>query len=178
MAEKRSPAVFLDRDGTLMRDVDFCDDPNEVHLFPGVPEALHKLKERGYTLFIITNQSGIGRGYFTEEQYREVERELLRQIGDGVIDATYVCPHAPDAGCKCRKPSPEMIFKAAHDYPVDLGRSFFIGDKSSDLECGRTAGLRRILVRTGYGKGTDDRLADFVARDLAHAADIIIEETE
>jgi D-glycero-D-manno-heptose 1,7-bisphosphate phosphatase len=177
VAEKLSPAVFLDRDGTLMRDVDYCGDIKDVAVFEGVPAALRKLNECEYKLVVITNQSGIARGYFTEEQYRAVEAEVSRQIGDGLIDATYFCPHLPENDCKCRKPSPEMIFQAARDHGIDLARSFFIGDKKSDLQCGRAAGVKTILVRTGYGKKTDHALADFVARDLNHAADMILEAT-
>ena len=176
MTKGRSPAVFLDRDGTLMRDVDYCGDPKDVDLLPGVAEALRGLRDRGYKLIVITNQSGIGRGYFNHEQYRTVEAELSRRIGDGVIDATYYCPHLPDAGCKCRKPSPEMVLQAAREHDVDLARSFFIGDKRSDLDCGRAAGVKTILVRTGYGKNLEANLADLVARDLTEAADMILDE--
>lgn len=176
MTENKRPAVFLDRDGTLMRDVDYCGDPKDVDLLPGVSEAMRALKDRGYKLIVITNQSGIGRGYFNHEQYRAVEAELSRRIGDAVIDATYYCPHLPDAGCKCRKPSPEMIFQAAREHDVDLARSFFIGDKRSDLDCGRAAGVKTILVRTGYGKNLEANLADLVARDLTEAADMILDE--
>jgi D-glycero-D-manno-heptose 1,7-bisphosphate phosphatase len=175
--EALSPAVFLDRDGTLMRDVDYCGDPKDVDVFENVPEALRRLKGRGYKLFIITNQSGMGRGYFAEEQYRGVEREVLRQIGEGLIGATYFCPHRPEDACRCRKPSPEMIFTAARDHDVDLARSFFIGDKNSDMECGRNAGVKTILVRTGYGKSADEKLADFVAQDLNEAVDMILRTT-
>jgi len=175
MTEAKRPAVFLDRDGTLMRDVDYCGDPKGVDLFGGVPEALRKLKDFGYKLIVITNQSGIARGYFNEEQYRAVEAEVALQVGRGLIDATYYCPHLPEDGCKCRKPSPEMIFQAARDHDVDLARSFFIGDKVSDLECGRNAGVKTILVRTGYGSETDGCLADFVAHDLGEAANTILD---
>ncbi len=158
-----------------MRDVDYCGDPNDVALLPGVSEALRHLKERGYRLVVITNQSGIGRGYFNEEQYRAVEAQVSRRVGEGVIDATYYCPHLPDDGCKCRKPSPEMVFAAAREHDVDLARSFFIGDKRSDLDCGRKAGVKTILVRTGYGNDTDAGLADFVADDVGQAANVIVD---
>jgi D-glycero-D-manno-heptose 1,7-bisphosphate phosphatase len=177
VAEKLSPAVLLDRDGTMMRDVDYCGDIKDVEVFEGVSAALRKLKECGYKLVVITNQSGIARGYFTEEQYRAVEAEVSRQVGEGLIDATYFCPHLPESDCKCRKPSPEMIFHASRDHGIDLARSFFIGDKKSDLQCGCTAGVKTILVRTGYGNETDHALADFVAQDLNHAAEIILHPT-
>ncbi len=158
-----------------MRDVDYCGDPKDVDLLPGVAEALRHLKDRGYRLIVITNQSGIGRGFFDREQYRAVEAEVARLVGEGVIDATYYCPHLPNDGCNCRKPSPEMVFDAAREHDVDLASSFFIGDKRSDLDCGRNAGVKTILVRTGYGKETDAGLADFVATDLAHAAKLIVD---
>src|SRR5947207_14099747 len=92
-------AVFLDRDGTIMRDVDYCGDPKDVEVFAGVSDALRRLNERGYKLIVITNQSGIGRKLFTETRYREVEAEVVRQIGNGLVDATYHCPHLPGDDC-------------------------------------------------------------------------------
>jgi|ERR1041385_2113047 D-glycero-D-manno-heptose 1,7-bisphosphate phosphatase len=168
-----SPAAFIDRDGTIMHDADYCSDPKQVQLFQGAPEALRRLKDKGYKLLIITNQSGIGRGFFTLEQYRAVEAEVLRQLGDGLIEATYFCPDVPGVPSKCRKPAPGMILQAARDHDVDLARSFFIGDKEIDVECGRNAGVRTIRVRTGFDKMTDGSRADWVAEDLAAAAKII-----
>jgi D-glycero-D-manno-heptose 1,7-bisphosphate phosphatase len=175
--DKKARGVFLDRDGTIMRDVDYCGDPKEVNILPGVAGALRKLKAGGCKIIVITNQSGIGRGLFNEEQYRAVEGEVSRKVGDDVIDATYHCPHLPGAGCPCRKPSPQMVWAAARDHHIDLASSFFVGDKRSDVECGRNAGVKTIRVRTGYGKEADERLADFVAEDLNEAADIILRES-
>lgn len=168
------PAVFLDRDGTLMTDVDYCGDAARVEVFPEAGEALRQLKQAGYKLIIVTNQSGIGRGYFTEDDYRAVECEFLRQLGNDVIDATYYCADLPQTNSSRRKPAPGMIFEAQRDHHLDLARSYFIGDKSSDIECGRKAGVRTILVQTGYGARELDSRPDFVARDLAHAAEIIL----
>ncbi len=167
-----SPGVFLDRDGTLMRDVDYCGNPKAVEIFTGVPAALRRLKDAGYKLIVITNQSGIGRGYFTEENYRAVESEVQRQLG--VIDATYFCPDLPDAGCRCRKPEAGLIFDAQRDHAIDLLRSYFIGDKAIDAECGRNAGLRTILVQTGSEPANERSGADWLARDLAEAVEIIL----
>ncbi|PZR72499.1 MAG: HAD family hydrolase [Chthoniobacterales bacterium] len=173
-SNETAPAVFLDRDGTLMRDVDYCGDPKEVEVFPGTADALRQLKRAGYKVIIITNQSGIARGYFSEEDYRSVEQEFLRQLGAGLIDASYYCPDLPGTTSLRRKPAPGMIFEAQRDHGLDLSRSWFIGDKASDVACGRNAGTKTILVRTGYGAEETDCGADWIARHLAHAAEIIL----
>ena len=174
MTDALLPAVFVDRDGTIMEDADYCSDPQQVKVFPGVAEALRRLKSKGFRLIIITNQSGIGRGFFSIEQYRAVEAEVLRQLGDGLIDATYFCPDAPDQGCGCRKPAPGMILEAARQNRIDLARSFLIGDKEIDAECGRNAGVRTIRVRTGFDRETAGSMADWIAEDLPMAAEIIL----
>ena len=156
-----------------MQDVDYCGDPKDVHVFAGATEALRRLKARGYKLVVITNQSGIGRGYFDEQQYRVVEREFNRQIGFGVIDATYHCPHSPKENCNCRKPAIGLIVRAAKDLHLDLRRSFLVGDKKTDIECGRNAGMKTVLIRTGYGKETPAAMADFVANNLQELAELI-----
>ncbi len=173
-----SPAVFFDRDGTLMRDVDYCGDPNKVGVFPEAASALRRLKERGYKLLIVTNQSGIARGYFTEKEYRAVEAEFLRQLGPDLIDGSYFCPELPTSGSFRRKPGPGMIFEAQRDHHLNLRRSFFVGDKASDIGCGRNASVTTILVQTGYGARESNTGADFIARDVAHAVEIILEQNE
>lgn len=173
-AGSRSPAVFFDRDGTLMHDVDYCSDAAKVAPFEGAADALAKLRAAGFKIIVITNQSGIGRGYFTEAQYRAVEQELARQLGSGLIDATYFCPDAPNAASDRRKPGAAMVFEAARDHDLDLKRSFFVGDKSIDAECGRNAGVRTVLVQTGCEQHTDSAAADWIGADLREAADIIL----
>src|SRR5213083_3295885 len=175
MTNPLSPAVFIDRDGTIMQDADYCSDPREVKIFPRVAEALRRLKSKGFKLIIITNQSGIGRGFFTVEQYRAVEAEVLRQLGAGLIDATYFCPDVPGQHSSCRKPAPGMIVQATREHRIDLSRSFFIGDKEIDAECGRNVGMRTIRVQTGFDGDTTDTVADTVARDLVAAAKIIVD---
>jgi D-glycero-D-manno-heptose 1,7-bisphosphate phosphatase len=172
--ERLAPAVFLDRDGTLMEDVDYCGNPRDVKVFGGAGDALRRLKDRGFRLFIITNQSGIGRGYFTEEHYQAVHAEFLRQLGSDLIDGAYYCPDRPESPSKRRKPSPEMLFEAQREHRLDLSRSFFIGDKAIDVQCGRAAGVRTILVETGYGKREAECRPDWKASDVAAAAKIIL----
>jgi len=177
MTDALSPAVFVDRDGTIMEDCDYCRDPKAVKIFPGVPEALRRLKSKGFKLIIITNQSGIGRGLMTVEQYRAVEGEVLRQLGGDLIEAMYFCPDVPGQDSSRRKPAPGMILQAKREHGIDLSRSFFIGDKEIDVECGRNAGVRTIRVQTGFQRDTVGSMADWIAEDLPAAAEIILTET-
>src|SRR5216117_2919402 len=176
MTDELSPAVFVDRDGTIMEDCDYCRDPKAVRIFPGVPEALRRLKSRGFKLIIITNQSGIGRGLMTVEQYRAVEGEVLRQLGGDLIEATYFCPDVPGPNSNCRKPAPGMILQATREHGIDLPRSFFIGDKEIDVECGRNAGVRTIRVQTGLDCDISGSTADWTAKDFPAAAQLILDE--
>jgi D-glycero-D-manno-heptose 1,7-bisphosphate phosphatase len=173
-ARPKSAAVFVDRDGTIMRDADYCSDPSQVEVFESAVDALRRLKNAGYKIIVITNQSGIGRGFFTEEQYRAVEAEVSRQLGNGLIDATYFCPDRPGQPSTYRKPAPGMVLQAAKEHGVDLSRSFLIGDKEIDAECAHNAGVRAIRVRTGFDKMTEGSSADWVAEDLPAASEIIL----
>jgi len=166
-------AVFFDRDGTLMEDAGYCGDPARVKVYPGVSGALGRLKAAGFAAVIVSNQSGIGRGLITEAQYRAVEREFLRQTGAGLIDASYFCPDAPGAPSTCRKPEPGMLLDASRDLGLDLALSWLVGDKSADIECGRRAGTRTILVFTGYGAQQDCQ-PDFTAADAVEAVSLIL----
>jgi HAD superfamily hydrolase (TIGR01662 family) len=161
VSSSEAPAIFLDRDGTLMRDVDYCGDPRQVEVFPGAAETLRKLKGAGYKLLIITNQSGIGRGYFGEDAYRAVEREFLRQLGNEAIDATYYCADLPGTNSLRRKPAPGMILEAQREHHLDLARSYFIGDNSlprqtASFHCGKAiapARLGTVSAREETGSG-------------------------
>jgi D-glycero-D-manno-heptose 1,7-bisphosphate phosphatase len=157
-----------------MREVNYCSDPGQVEIFPGVPGALVRLKSGGYKLIVISNQAGIGRGYFTEEQYRAVEAEVARAIRPATFDAVYFCPDRPDLATARRKPGTGMVLEAQRDHAIDLARSFFVGDKAIDVECGRNAGVRTILVKTGYGAQETHAAPDWIADDLSAAADIIL----
>ncbi len=175
---EKAPAVFFDRDGTIMEDVNYCSNPKDVHVFAGVSESLRKLKARGFKLIMITNQSGIGRGYFTREQYDAVHAEVLRQLGDGLLDAAYFCPDPPGVESNCRKPAPGMILQGAREHEVALPHSILIGDKEIDVHCGHNAGIKAIRVRTGFEKNTADSSADWIAEDFADAAAIILRQSQ
>lgn len=166
-------AVFFDRDGTLMEEVHYCGNPRQVRVYAGVPAGLRKLKEAGFRTFIVTNQSGIGRGLFSEAQYRAVEEELLSQIGEGLIDASYFCPDVPGTASSRRKPEPGMLFEAAAQWDIDLASSYTVGDKAADVECGLRAGTKTILVLTGYGREQNCH-PDFRAEDAAHAIEAVL----
>ena len=152
--EKMQRAVFLDRDGTLIAEKNYLHRPEEVEIFPGAGAALQKLGANGFKLFIVTNQSGIGRGYFTLADAERVNQHLAREFArDNVhFEKMYIAPEAPDQPSRGRKPSPQFLFDARDEFDLDLAESFMIGDKLIDLECGWNAGVKKsILVRTGYG---------------------------
>ncbi len=171
---EKTPAVFFDRDGTIMQDVNYCSDPKDVHVFANLMGSLCKLKARCFKLIMITNQSGLGRGYFTRAQYDAVHAEVLRQVGDGLIDATYVCSDPPGVESTCRKPAPGLILQGAREHNIDLPRSIFVGDKEIDVHCGHNAGIKAIRVRTGFEANTADSSADWVAQNFEEATEIIL----
>lgn len=169
-AESRAPrpAVFVDRDGTLMDEVDYCKDPSRVRVIPGAASVLEKLRTDGWLAILITNQSGIGRGIITMAEYHAVHAEFLRQI-DNQIDAAFFCPDAPPTASTRRKPEPGMILEAMQQFAVDISRSWMIGDKVADIRCGMNVGLRTALVRTGYGQEYDGPPPDLIAEDIVDA---------
>jgi D-glycero-D-manno-heptose 1,7-bisphosphate phosphatase len=169
------PAVFLDRDGTLMEDTGYPSRPEDVRVYPGAAEALLRFQQAGFALVIVTNQSGIGRGYFSVEDYERVHAELLRQLHPARIDAAYFAPEAPGEPSHRRKPEPGMVFEAARDLGLDLSRSFLVGDKPDDIGCAVAAGVRPVQVRTGKGSSQPDPRALHCAEAIGEAADWILQ---
>lgn len=177
-------AVFLDRDGTLIVERDYLHRPEEVQLYPGVGAALRRLLEAGFLLVMVTNQSGVGRGYFTMADVERVNQRLDELLApNGVkFERVYIAPEAPDKPSRGRKPSPQFLFDARDELGLDLSESYMIGDKLIDLETGWNAGLKKsLLVRTGYGTGVEQNAGDelkkaVVVDDIPEAVDWILKQ--
>lgn len=171
------PAIFLDRDGTLIHDIGYISDWRQVNLLSGVGEALWQIQQDGYLLVVISNQSGIGRGIITAGEAQRVHERTVELLGDcGVrLDGVYYCPHVPDDHCACRKPAPGLLLQSARELKIDLARSIMIGDKSSDVQTGKAAGCRTLLFGPGdlpdasaladHSAGSWFEIADWVLRD-------------
>jgi D-glycero-D-manno-heptose 1,7-bisphosphate phosphatase len=175
----KRPAVFLDRDGTVVIERDYLSDPERAELVPNAAAALSRLTAAGFALIVATNQSGIGRGLYREADYCAVRQRIAELLErEGVhLDGVYHCPHHPDftGPCACRKPGTLLFERAIAEHGLDPARSWFVGDRLKDVEPARTLGGRGILVRTGYGKEHEADAADFhVVDDIAAAADLIL----
>lgn len=187
---KPSQAIFIDRDGTLNEDIGYVSAPEELILFPWAAQAVRLINRAGLKAIVITNQSGIARGMYTEETLNDIHSTMLELLSrqDARIDAIYYCPHHPEAGsaryrlnCDCRKPKTGMLETAAREHRIDLADSFVIGDKASDIELARNAGARSALVLTGYGRETREHpdrwpcKPDIIAENLLEAAERILD---
>jgi D-glycero-D-manno-heptose 1,7-bisphosphate phosphatase len=179
------PAVFLDRDGTLAEEVGYLNHVSRFRMFPFVAAAIRRLNEAKYPAIVITNQSGVGRGYFPDSLIHAVHELMTEQLAkEGAhIDALYYCPHKGDDACACRKPKPGMLERAAREHGLDLRRSFVVGDRYGDIQLAHRVGARAIMVRTGYGEGEIQWHSaqwpappDFIAENLADAADWILRQ--
>jgi len=174
-------AIFLDRDDTLIRNVPYLGDPAGVVLMPKVKEFLPKLKSAGFELFLVSNQSGVGRGLITKEQVTAVNEEMFQQLGGNYFSDLYMCytaPGQPDINSE-RKPGPGLLFKARDEYGIDLAGSIFVGDRLSDVQCGLNAGCRSVLLLHDTEDSVEEReqakrAAHFVAGDFAMATDWIL----
>jgi D,D-heptose 1,7-bisphosphate phosphatase len=185
------PAIFIDRDGTINEDIGYVSRPDDLFIYPFAAEAIRRFNQAGLKVIIITNQSGIARGFYSEATLDAIHERLRRELGrdDAKIDAVYYCPHHPHHGnetyrkvCDCRKPQIAMLERAAAEYDIDLSASYVIGDKASDINLATNAGARGVLVMTGYGAETYANLERFpcypaiVAKDLLEATALILTE--
>lgn len=191
-AVARRPAVFLDRDGTISEEVGYVNHIDRLRIFPWTAQAIRKLNRAGLPAIVVTNQSGVGRGYFPEDLVLEVHDQISRQLqAEGArLDAFYYCPHHPESHleayrtpCRCRKPLTGMLEEAARRFELDLGSSYLVGDSLRDMETAWNAGARPVLVMTGYGRGNYEyhsgRLAGrpaLVAGNLLEAVEKILAE--
>jgi rfaE bifunctional protein nucleotidyltransferase chain/domain len=152
---KRSPAVFLDRDGTINENEGHLGDPSKMRIYPGALEAIKAIRLKGYRVIIVTNQPGIGFGYFSREDFFAVNQVLLKEAGKvgALIDGIYFCPHTQAVGCSCRKPGTQLIERAVIDHNIDLRGSYVVGDQTSDIQLAKNVGCHSILVRTGHAGG-------------------------
>ena len=187
-----TPAVFLDRDGTINEQMGYINHINRFHLLPGAAESIRKLNGIGIPVVVVTNQSGLARGYFPESLLVAVHEKMEKQLAEkgARVDGIYICPHHPEAkeekfrrNCNCRKPKNGLFKAAAEDLHIDLTRSYVVGDRWSDLKAADKCGSKGILVLTGYGQGDFDYIGPqqqiqphFVAEDLAEAVDWIVSD--
>ncbi len=188
MSSRPTRAVFLDRDGTIIEDVGYLARAEDIRLLPQAPQALRMLRDAGFALIVVTNQSAIARGWLTEEGLAQAHAELNRRLAaqGAAIDAFYYCPHLPGAAverysvtCRCRKPEPGLFERAASDRGLELRRSYAVGDSERDVEAGRRAGCRTILIARGAAGTGDARCGtvvppDATVQDLMGAAEVIV----
>jgi len=182
-AGEHVPAIFMDRDGTVSEEVGYMYHAGLYRLYPWTGEAIRKINQSGMKSVLVTNQSGVERGYFDDSMVQEVHqllRKNLLQCG-AQIDGIYYCPHVPETNCHCRKPKPGMILQAVRDLEIDLSQSFMIGDRYTDVLTAHAAGIRAVLVCSGDGTSEKARYAGlpgpkphFVADNLLHAVDAIL----
>lgn len=181
-------AVFLDKDGTIIEDVNYLKHASQIKFIPGSVEAIKMLNKAGYKVIVISNQSGIARGILTEDMLQAIDKNLHKRLlhQGAYLDGMYHCPHHPEHGlypykkeCSCRKPNPGMLLKAAKDHDIDLAQSYMIGDHPTDIEAGKKAGTKTIFVLTGHGKEEKDRIKeapDQIVESLLEAVKQILEK--
>jgi D-glycero-D-manno-heptose 1,7-bisphosphate phosphatase len=170
--------VLVDRDGTLNLEKNYLSVPDQLELIPGAGLALKRLQDADWGICVVSNQSGVARGYFDMEQLAKVHRRLEEMLTrfDVRLNGIYLCPHSPDDGCNCRKPLPGMVHQAMAEHGFDPRQAWMVGDKEVDVGLGHAVGAKSILVRTGYGKRYESETkADFIADDLAQAVDLILD---
>jgi D-glycero-D-manno-heptose 1,7-bisphosphate phosphatase len=182
-------AVFLDRDGTIIEDVGYLSSPEQIKFIPGSIDAIKSLNQSGYKVIVISNQSGVARGHFSEDMLQTVDKVVHRGLlhGGAHVDAHYYCPHHPQHGvypykqeCDCRKPNTGLVKQAAKKFDIDLKSSFMIGDKATDIELGKRSGVKTAMVRTGYGVKELEKAKDpdKIAENLAEAVKWVLSTLE
>lgn len=175
-------AIFLDRDGTINVDTGYLSEPDSLVIIRGAKKGIRMLKKNGFMVFIITNQSGVGRGYFSLEQLEAVNQRLLQELAkDGiVIDDVRFCPHHPQQKCSCRKPEPQLVSDLIRQYEIDAENSYFVGDKLLDVKTGKNVGCKTILISDDSGfifeEEEDWTQPDFVAKNLYEGAKWIVKD--
>src|SRR6266550_1618288 len=183
-------AVFIDRDGTISEEVGYINHPSRFSLFPYAAPAIQHLNENGWLAILVTNQAGVARGYFSEEMIQTVHAAMTADLlrNGAKLDAIYYCAHHPSVGeppyrfdCDCRKPKPGLISRATQDFEIDLAGSWMVGDRYSDVELARNAGVQSMFVMSGYGRGEWEHQRaswteqpDRVAEDLLEAVHCIV----
>jgi histidinol-phosphate phosphatase family protein len=175
-------AVFIDRDGTIARDVNYCRHPDDFEILPGVCEGIRLLNENKFLTIVITNQSGLARAYFTEEILENIHNKMRSCLAmEGAhIDAIYYCPHHPDSGCDCRKPSAKLAYKAISDFEVSCEHSYVIGDRLMDVQLARNIGCKAIMIDNERGRKelTGHNIQpDYIATDMIAAAEWVIKHS-
>ncbi len=174
---KPSRYILLDRDGTINHEKQYLSHPDEIVLLPGAAQGLRMLAEAGFGLVVVTNQSPVGRGMFSEERLAQIHRRLEKLLRDEqvILDGIYYCPHTPEDHCECRKPRPGLVLRAARDLGFEPQECFVIGDKPCDIDLGKNINARTVLVRTGYGAEYERAglQADNIVDSLVEAAEII-----
>lgn len=175
----KKPAVFLDRDGVLTKEKSYVVSTDDLEIFPYAKECVKRIQENGFYAIVITNQSGVARGMFSEKELRKMNSHLILQTG---VDAVYYCPHHPEGiiekyrrACRCRKPEAGMITEACLKYGIDRKRSYMVGDRASDILAGQRAGIKTILLESGYGTARleQDVYADYVLQDLKDVVNLL-----
>jgi len=169
-------AVFIDRDGTMAKDVHYCRRPEDFELLPDTAKAIRLLNQHSFKVIVITNQSGIARGYFTEEILAKIHEKMRNELAKegAFVDAIYYCPHHPDDNCECRKPKPKLALQAAKDHDIEFEGSFVVGDLQMDIDLGKAIGCKTILI--GNPSPASDEIAkpDVVVPNLMKAAETIV----
>ncbi len=192
-SQMKQRAVFIDRDGTLSEEVGYINHPSRFSLFPYSASAIRHLNENGWLAIVITNQAGVARGYFSEDMIQTVHERMAKELesDNAKLDAIYYCAHHPSVGeppyrldCDCRKPKPGLISRATEDFDIDLEASWMVGDRYSDIELARNAGLKSLFVLSGYGRGewehqraTWIEKPDLIAENLLEAVRLIVSKS-